>query len=203
MTSSTPDDRLRESDLPVYERAFAAVQKVQERLDRACRALELAQIPYAIIGGHAVAAWVATIDDGAVRNTRDVDLLLRAADLPRATTALEAAGFCRDQVMDVIVFLDGPEGKPSQGIHIVIAGQKVRDDYVNPAPGINDTQVMNGRRTLVLEELVRMKLNSFRRKDQTHLVDLIQLGLINSTWPPRFEPMLAQRLQHLLDDPNA
>jgi hypothetical protein len=62
MASPASDDVLRETDLPVYERAFAAVQKVQERLERACRALEQAQIPYAIIGGHAVAAWVASIE---------------------------------------------------------------------------------------------------------------------------------------------
>ena len=202
MDSRPSDDVLRETDLPVYERAFAAVQKVQERLERACRALDRAEIPYAVIGGHAVAAWVATVDDGAVRNTRDVDLLLRAEDLERATAALEAAGFCRDQVMDVIVFLDGPEGKPSQGVHIVIAGRKIREDYVDPAPQVDDFQSMNGRRTVQLEELVRMKLNSFRDKDRTHLRDMIQVGLIDPAWVARFKPVLAQRLQQLFDNPN-
>jgi hypothetical protein len=61
----------------VFDRMFAAAEKVRERLNRTCHALESAGIPYAIIGGNAVAAWVATIDDGAVRNTRDVDILLR------------------------------------------------------------------------------------------------------------------------------
>jgi hypothetical protein len=202
MASPSSDDVLRETDLPVYERAFAAVQKVQERLERACRALDRAEIPYAVIGGHAVAAWVATVDDGAVRNTRDVDLLLQAEDLSRATEALESAGFCRDQVMDVIDFLDGPDGKPSQGVHIIIAGQKVREDYFNPAPGVSHARIMNGRRTLILEELVRMKLNSYRDKDRTHLRDLIQVGLIDGTWTERFELNLARRLQQLLDDPH-
>lgn len=64
----------------VFERMFAAVEKVRERLERACKGLGDAGIPYALIGGNAVAAWVATIDDGAVRNTRDVDLLLDEKD---------------------------------------------------------------------------------------------------------------------------
>ena len=63
---------IREST-PVFDRMFSAVEKVRERLERSCRALEKAKIPYAIIGGNAVAVWVATIDDGAVRNTRDIN----------------------------------------------------------------------------------------------------------------------------------
>lgn len=47
-----------------------------------------------------------------------------------------------------------------------------------------------------------MKLYSFRRKDQTHLPDTIQVGLVDATWPARFEPSLAERLQELLDDPE-
>jgi hypothetical protein len=34
-----------------------------------------------VAGGNAVAAWVATVDPSAVRNTQDVDILLRRADL--------------------------------------------------------------------------------------------------------------------------
>jgi hypothetical protein len=36
-----------------------AAEKVRERLRRAAGALEAAAIPYAVIGGNAVAAWVA------------------------------------------------------------------------------------------------------------------------------------------------
>ena len=53
-----------------------------------------------------------------------------------------------------------------------------------------------------LQALVLMKLNSNRRKDQVHLLDLIGVGLIDATWPARFPPPLDSRLQELLDDPN-
>lgn len=202
MTPEEIQSLVREQGPFVFDRMFSAVEKVRERLERSTLALEQAGIPYAVIGGHAVAAWVATIDDGAVRNTRDVDLLLRDEDLDRAAEALSRVGFVRDRVMDVTVFLDGPDGKPSQGIHILLAGQKVKPEYVSPAPPIENAQIINGKRIVDLTELVRMKLNSYRRKDQTHLVDMIQIGLINQTWPTRFEPELATRLQTLLDDPN-
>lgn len=68
-----------------WERMIRAVEKVRERLTRAVRALEAAGVPYAVVGGNAVAAWVARVDEAAVRNTQDVDLLLRRTDLPAAT----------------------------------------------------------------------------------------------------------------------
>jgi len=186
----------------VFDRMFGAVEKVRERLERSCRALSDAKVPYAVIGGHAVAAWVATKDDGAVRNTRDVDLLLREEDLDAATEALQSVGFKRDSVMDVIVFLDGEDGKPSQGIHILIAGRKVKESYVSATPVPKQALDIDGKSIIDLLELVRMKLNSYRRKDQTHLIDMIQVGLLDQSWPSRFEPELGERLQTLLDDPD-
>ena len=187
---------------PIFDRMFSAMEKVRERLERSCNALEAASIPYAVIGGNAVAAWVATIDDGAVRNTRDVDLLINIDDLDRATQVLTKVGFVRDLVMDVIVFLDGPDGKPSQGIHILAAGRKVKESYVSATPKVAQASVIEGKRIVELIELVRMKLNSYKRKDQTHLLDMIQVGLIDETWPSRFESELGERLQTLIDDPD-
>jgi hypothetical protein len=53
-----------------------------------------------------------------------------------------------------------------------------------------------------LEDLVRMKLISFRDKDRMHLRDLAAVGLIDATWPARISPSLAERLQRILDDPE-
>src|SRR5579859_6569621 len=75
------------------DRMVRAVEKVRARLLRATAALEQAGIPYAVAGGNAVAAWVSRVDDAAVRNTRDVDILLRRSDLSAARAALESTGF--------------------------------------------------------------------------------------------------------------
>jgi hypothetical protein len=54
-----------------------------------------------------------------------------------------------------------------------------------------------------LEPLVRMKLTSYRLKDRVHLLDMINVGLIDASWPSRFPPQLAERLQTLLDNPES
>lgn len=76
-----------------WERMIRAVEKVRERMMRAVAALEKAGVPYAVAGGNAVAAWVSRVDEAAVRNTQDVDILLRRSDLEAAKGALFAAGF--------------------------------------------------------------------------------------------------------------
>ena len=104
--------------------------------------------------------------------------------------------------MNVTVFLDGPNGKPSQGIHVLFAERKVRSEYATATPSIDQAVDIEGRSIVELATLVEMKLNRFRRKDQTHLMDMIQIGLIDSTWPGRFAKNLGDRLQELLDDPE-
>src|ERR1700731_1395690 len=91
-------------DGDILDRMERAVAKVRERLLRATAALNQVGIPYAVVDGNAVASWVATVDEGAVRNTRDIDLLVRRDDLPTITTALERAGFVRDELLDVVMF---------------------------------------------------------------------------------------------------
>src|SRR5215211_2804328 len=94
----------------ILDRMERAVAKVRERLLRATQALDQAGIPYAVAGGNAVASWVATVDEGAVRNTRDVDLLVRRTDLPAITAALEQVGFVAGELLDVVMFRDGADG---------------------------------------------------------------------------------------------
>ena len=77
----------------VLDRMVRAVEMVRERLLRAAGALESAGVPHAVVGGNAVAAWVARVDEAAVRNTPDVDILIRRNDLDAASVALAAVGF--------------------------------------------------------------------------------------------------------------
>ena len=185
-----------------WERALMAAEKVKERLRRATKALDDAGVPYAVAGGNAVAEWVARVDEDAVRTTRDIDLLVRRTDLPAARTALEAAGFVYDQLLDVDIFIDGPRGRPSGGVHILFAGEKVSLDSEHASPDLDESERAAEFQVATLTALVRMKLIANRRKDQVHLLDLIGVGLIDATWPARFPPPLGARLQQLLDDPN-
>ena len=175
----------------------------RERLLRATAALNQAGVPYAVVGGNAVASWVATVDEGAVRNTRDVDLLVRRSDLPAITAALEQAGFVRDEVLDVVMFRDGAEGKPSEAVHLLFAGEKTRPDHLLPAPEIQTVKDPANFHVIALESLVAMKLMSNRDKDRTHLRDMIGVRLIDPSWLTKLPPELADRLKHILDTPDA
>jgi len=48
-----------------------------------------------------------------------------------------------------------------------------------------------------------MKLFSNRDKDQTHLRDLVGVGLIYRSWIARLRQVLAERLHGILDTPDA
>ena len=185
-----------------WDRMIEAVQAVRDRALRATAALEKAGIPYAMAGGNAVAAWVARVDRAAVRNTQDVDILVRRSDLPAVKAALEGVGFVQATVIDDVCFIDGPSGSPRDAIHLLFAGEKVRATYPLPTADVTESVVADDYAIVTLEALVRMKLNSFRRKDQTHLLDMLSLGLIDASWLPRLVPEHAARLQQLIDDPD-
>lgn len=184
------------------ERMFRAVEIVRERCARAVRALETAGVSYAVVGGHAVANWVASIDEGSVRNTRDVDIMVRRGDLEAVKAAMEADGFIFANAYGVDFFLDGVDAKPSEGVHLLYAGEKVKETDPVPTPLLTESERGAAFQVVSLEPLVRMKLVSNRDKDRTHVRDMIQLGLIDETWPARFPAVLAERLQSMLDTPG-
>jgi len=186
----------------LWARMNRAVEKIQERLERTTKALEAAGIPYAIIGGNAVRAWVAQVDEAAVRTTRDVDILLRREDFPTAVKALEDAGFSYRHARGIDMFLDGADAKARDAVHVLYANEKVRPDDPAPAPDVTESELIDQHRTLKLEQLVRMKLTSFRDKDRMHLRDMLDVELIDASWRERLPTELATRLQELLDDPQ-
>src|ERR1035441_10270537 len=109
-----------------WKRMSNAVENVRRRLLRAAQALEAARVPYAVAGGNAVAAWVTRVDEAAVRNTQDVDILIRRADLDAVKSALEPAGFLYRHAASLDMFLDGPKAKARDAVHIIFAGEHVR-----------------------------------------------------------------------------
>ena len=188
--------------IDILERMENAVQKVRDRLLRSTRALEKAGIPHAVVGGNAVAALVSEVDEAAVRNTQDVDILLRREDLERAKVALENMGFVYRHSSSIDMFLDGPDSKARDAVHIVFANEKVRQEYDFPSPDVTDSKTIGSFRVVNLEALVRMKLVSYRDKDRTHLRDFISVGLVDASWVPKLPKSLGDRLQAILDNPE-
>jgi hypothetical protein len=202
--SSTPENRIDISVLPPVslDKMVRAVEKVRERLKRACTILNDNNILFAVVGGNAVAAWVSRVDEAAVRNTQDVDILVRRQDFEQIKSAFEAAGFVHGNSMNVDFFLEGPNAKIRDAIYILFANEKVKERDFAPTPDVTDVDLSGDFPIIDLQSLVKMKLTSYRDKDRTHLRDMIGIGLVDSHWPVRFESELGGRLQLLLDDPD-
>ena len=188
----------------VFEKAEQYKSKVAERLRRAAEALDAAEVPYAVIGGNAVMAWIIQVDESAVRQTQDITVLLDKSQFDRAKEALERAGFVYRHVASIDMFLDGPEGRAREALHVVFAGQKVRPEHPLASPELGAAvRSPQGFLVLDLPALVRMKLTSFRLKDQVHLQDLASVGLIDSGWLNRVPEALVERLRFILENPDA
>jgi Uncharacterised nucleotidyltransferase len=191
-----------------WQRMAKGINAVRLRLERAAEALTRHGIDYAVVGGNAVAAWVSRVDESAVRNTRDVDILLRREDETKARQALESAGFVHRRVaalgkagtMDV--FLEGPNAKIRDAVHVLWAGERPVPDAIESTPELHAPEAFDGIALIPLQDLVRMKLISFRDKDRMHLRDLLAVGLIDHSWLTRLPDALAARLQLILDDPE-
>ena len=69
-------------------------------------------------------------------------------------------------------------------------------------PELSEAEGTPAFKLLNLEPLVAMKLTSFRLKDRVHLLDMIDVGLIDESWPSRFPAELSTRLKELLDNPE-
>lgn len=185
------------------QRMVNAVEKVRDRLKRSTEALEEAGVPYAVVGGNAVAAWVSEVDESAARNTQDVDILLRREDLEKATVALNKVGFIQKNGAGITMFLDGPGAKARDAVNVIFANEKVRPEYEFPAPDVTSAVIKSNRmRVLALEDLVRMKLTSHRFKDRVHIQDLAFVELIDSKMASQMGGTLGLRLQSILDTPD-
>ena len=117
-----------------------AVENVRRRLLKACGALDAAGLPYAVAGGNAVALWVSRVDEAAVRNTRDVDILIRREDFNAVKRSLEGVGFVYRHVKSLDAFLDGPDAKVRDAVHVLFANERVRPDAVLPNPDVEESE---------------------------------------------------------------
>ena len=201
---------IMQSDLPetsvdkpedLWEQYVMALEDVTDRLKRITGALAEASVPYALVGGQAVAMWVATRDPAAVRTTKDVDLLLRREDLPKARAAALSAGMDYFEVMGVGMFLDRSDPNPRHAVHLVWANERVRPEYALPSPTVDQRETLpDGIPVVSLPGLVLMKLMSHRDQDRVHLRDMIDVGLIGRDLLEDLPRELAERLDALLGE---
>ncbi len=193
---------MRTKVVPDFEGQVMAVNRVERLLRKVASAFDDAGVPYAVIGGNAVAAWVATVDEGAVRATKDVAVLLRRSNLADAAGALRRAGLVLHEDHGVTMFLDRRRPNPKTGVHVVFAGERVLPSSGHPAPDVAESvRSAGGFMVLDLPGLLAMKLEAFRRVDQVHVEDMQAVELITDEIVARLPTDLRPRLQEIRGTP--
>lgn len=186
------------ADVLSYRAYVMAVDRVERRLQRVTAALDAEGIRYAVIGGNAVAIWVARYDPHATRTTKDVDLLVDRADLNRIKGVMGSLGFQCEDLRRLVLFVDPEEPSRLSGVHLVWAGEKVKPSYSHPAPSLNEVvRDAEGRLVLNLSALIRMKLTSLRNADKTHVEDLLRVGAVSSVVRDSLPFDLLSRLEEI------
>ncbi len=186
----------------LWKKIGESMDRVELRLRKTIAILEAAGIPFAIVGGNAVRIWVAQVDPGAVRATNDVDVLIRPEDLERAKQVMAENGYHYRKAAGLDMFLEGKNDSVRYAIHVVLANRMVKPDDYEPNPDVEPCEFGDGIRTLPLERLARMKLNSFRLKDRVHLLDMIHVGLLDASSIAKFPQPLGERLRSLIENPD-
>jgi len=177
-------------------------KRVEQLFDLAGRveaAFAAAGLEYRVIGGLAVYLYVEEAEPDAGRLTRDIDIAVRREDLDRIARAVEPFGLQHRHVAGVDMLVQ--EGAPSarRAVHLIFTGEKVKANYPQAAPPIGPCRVLHGVRVAALADLIGMKLTSFRLKDETHLKDLDEAGLIT----PEIESGLPETLRARLSQVRA
>ena len=185
----------------LWERMERAVEKVKERLRRVTQSLNAAGVPYAVVGGLAVQAWVAQVDEAAVRNTRDVDLILNRGDLARAKTALKAAGFVFRRVARVDMFWMGPTPRP--GTQCTSCSRERRcGKSIRSRAEHRPLRAARGSSPTAAGSAGANETNILPRQGPRASADMLDVGLIDRSWLARFSPVLRERLAELIDNPD-
>jgi len=170
------------------------VQQLFDLAERVEKAFATAGLEYRIIGGLAAYLYVEEIEPDAGRLTKDIDIVVRRGDLPRIAQAVTPFGLEYRHVAGVDMLVQAGEPSARRAVHLVFAGEKVRPEYAEPVPELGPGRSVQGMRVVPLADLIRMKLTSFRAKDEAHLKDLDEAGLITAEIEAALSPILRERL---------
>lgn len=173
---------------------------MQDLFDLARRvdsAFTAAGLDYRIVGGLATYLYVEEVLPDAGRLTRDMDIVVRREDLERIAKAVEPVGLKYRHVAGVDMLLQSEDPRARRGVHLIFTGEKVRPEYSEPVPDMAEGRTLMGFRLVPITDLVRMKLTSFRLKDQAHLKDLDEAGVIAPEIEAALSPLLRERLAYV------
>jgi len=170
--------------------------QLMDDLSRIVTVLRDAKISFEVIGGIAVNAHVAFV--GRSIGTRDIDILIQRQDLEKVVSSAESAGYSGRKTFGGFMLIR-PGQKPEDAVHLLFSGERPRSANPLPNPSLHPEEIhlFNFDITIPvarLQELVQMKLNVFRPKDEVHLELLDKCGLISEAIESSLPTILKERL---------
>jgi hypothetical protein len=185
--------------MPVLINAFfeERVEQLFQLAELVERIFSSAGLEYRVVGGVATYLYVEEAEPDAGRLTKDVDIAVRRADLEKIARAAESFGLKHRHVAGVDMLIRPDQPSARRAIHLVFAGEKVRPEDPEPIPELGPSRRIRELRLIPIEDLIHMKLISFRAKDETHLKDLDEAGLITPEVEAGLSPILAERLARM------
>lgn len=153
-----------------------------------------AGLEYRVVGGLATYLYVEEVEPDAGRLTKDIDIAVQRQDLRKIAEAAEPFGLEYRHVAGVDMLVQATAPSARRAVHMVFTGEKVRQEYPEPTPELGRYRIIQGIRLIPLADLILMKLSSFRAKDEAHLKDLDEAGLITPEIEVGLSPILRQRL---------
>ncbi len=169
-------------------------------LERMAGSFAAERIPYEVIGGMAVMIHVYQVDSSAVRNTKEIDIMIQRTDLETIKGVTERQGFRFRHSGGVDTFLPPGETKARCGVHLLFTGEKVRPHQALPNPELRPEYLsVHGVDVAVIPvaDLVGMKLSSNRDIDRVHIRDLDSAGLITAKIERGLPTLFHARLQEI------
>lgn len=150
---------------------YHTVVNLFDELVAVVRALESADVDYALVGGLAVGIW------GAPRATKDIDLLIKPEDLTRAKESVRQIGYRLEALP--MQFSDGMQ---MQRVSKVGAGQLMTVDFILVNANLEPAWQSRARRdtdvvaisVISRDALIAMKLAAGRPQDQADVVKLTE-----------------------------
>src|SRR5437868_3265436 len=98
-------------------------------LFRIADSLDAMRIPYEVVGGLAVLIHVEEVSPEHSALTRDVDLMVRRADLERVKEAAALSGFRFRHTAGIDMLVYGADESARNAVHLLFSEEKVRVDH--------------------------------------------------------------------------
>ncbi len=173
------------------------VEQLFERVQQLHSLLTTARVPYRIVGGLAVFIHVYERDPLRARLTSDVDAAVDRDHLPAVIEAARGVGWLYRHVGGIDMLIDAEHPKARSAVHLLFLNEKVRPEYTEAVPASPPARTREGVFLASVDDLVRMKLTSYRLKDRVHVQDLDAVGLISSEIEAQLPDLLKNRLAEI------